>query len=183
MARVFETQTIDIDPNNPNPVITNVNLDKDFEVLEVAVITNTITNEAHRIITLGIVYDDAVTLQHSVSVLTIRVGNSIADVTDVALNDIGTIVFTEFVDDAIAGDSFITSIVTISVVGAQVNQYSTQKAQLDPSNPITVGLPVLAAGTLLESRLVNVGSIQHSTQEPTIGQGTLNAIEIIVSQA
>jgi hypothetical protein len=177
MARVFETQTIDID-FNPSVPITNVNLDKDFEVLAVAVLTNTITPNAHRIVTLGIVYDDAVTSQHSLSVFPFIAGNNIPDAVNLPLNDIQTIQFVDFVDSTIRNDEFISSIITLSTVGAQVNQYSTQKEVLVPSTPITVGDSVAALGTILESRLLNVGSIQGQ-----LGQGQVNSIEVIVTQS
>ena len=76
----------------------------------------------------------------------------------------------------ISDDTMRLSILTLSIAGAQVNSFTTQGVQLDPVNPITVGLPVLATGTLLESHLVNVGSLANTA-------GTINAVEIIVSQA
>lgn len=181
MARVFETQTVTVD--SYAAPITNVNLDKDFSVLEVAIISSIVKPRGVKEITLGIVYDDAVTLQASLSLETILVGHNIGVVANTALADIQTVLFTEFVESSISDDSMRVTILTISVVGAQVNQYSTSSNQLDPSNPITTGTAITALGTLLESHLVNVGSLQHTTQEPTRGQGTINSILIIVSQA
>lgn len=177
MAKVFETQTIIVDPFAA-PVV-NVNLDKDFDVLEAAILTNTVLPRGKREITLGLVYDDAVTAQHSLSIEPILVGKNIADVTNVAISDIQTIQFTEFIESSIVNDTMRLSILTLSIAGAQVNSFSTQNVELDPSNPITVGLAVAVVGTELESHLCNVGSLDSSGK----AQGTVNAVAVIVSQA
>lgn len=174
MARVYETQTIIVDPN-ASPIV-NVNLVKAFDVLEAAILSNVVRPSGVREITLGLVYDDGVVAQHSISIFPILVGNNIADVSNSPLADIQTIQFTEFIDATISNDTMRLSILTLSIAGAQTNNFTTQRVQLDPVNPITVGLPVLATGTLLESHLVNVGSLANTA-------GTINAVEIIVSQA
>lgn len=177
MARVFETQTIEVDPF-ASPVV-NVNLDKDFDVLEAAIIANTVKASGVREITLGLIYDDAVTAQHSLSLETILVGQNITKVANVAISDIQTVQFTEFIDHSIVNDTMRLTILTLSIVGAQVNQFTTEINQLDPFNPITIGTPVAATGTLLESHLVNVGSLVKTT---SVSSGTLNSVLVIVSQ-
>ena len=178
MARVFETQTIEIDPF-ASPVV-NVNLDKDFSVLEAAILTNTVKASGVREITLGLVYDDAVTAQHSLSLETILVGQNIAEVANVAISDIQTVVFTEFIDHSIVNDTMRLTILTLSVGLAQVNQFTTELNQLDPFNPITTGTAVAALGTLLESHLVNVGSL---VKTPDVSSGTLNSVLVVLSEA
>lgn len=177
MARVFETQTIIVDPFAVP--VTNVNLNKNFSVLEAAIITNIVKASGVREITLGLVYDDAVVSQASYSVFPILVGNNIADVIDSPITDVQTINFTEFIEASIVDDTMRLSLLTISVVGIQVNNYSAQVIQLDPANPITVGLPFGDTGTLKESHIVNVGSLDSNNTS----QGTINSVVVTVSQA
>ncbi len=176
MSRVYETQTIEVDPSLP---VVNLDLDKDFDVLEAAIITNTVKPSGVRELTLALVYEDSVTAQHSLSLEAITVGNNIDVVTNQALGDIQTIQFTEFIDHTIVNDSISVTILTLSIVGVQVNEVTTQKLQFDPSSPITTGESVLATGTLVESHLVNVGSLSKPS---SVGAGTLNAIAILVAQ-
>ena len=178
MARVYETQKVTVDPNGA--AIVNQNLGKNFSPLEVAIISNTVLASGVRVITLGVVYDDAVTAQHTLSIQTIKVGNNIADITDVALTDVLTNKFTEFIDHTIEKDTMSVSILTISGGIADVNNVSTQKFKLDPNAPITTGVVVPATGTLIESHLVNVGSLSRPSTT-AFGQGTLNSILIIVA--
>ncbi len=178
MARVFETQTVIVDPNAA-PVI-NVDLDKDFTPLEVAIITNELQPSGVRKITLGIVYDDGVQAQHTISLETITVGNNIANITNVALSDILTNAFTEFIEHTISNDTISVTILTISGGSADVNNVSTQRFQLDPDDEITTGIVVPATGTLIESHLVNVGSLSRPSTT-TFGAGTLNSVLIIVA--
>jgi len=178
MARVFETQTVIVDPNAA-PVV-NVNLDKNFTPLEVAIISNELQPSGVRKITLGIVYDDGVADQHTISLETITVGNNIANITDVALSDVLTNAFTEFIEHTISNDTMSVTILTISGGAADVNNISTQKFQLDPSAPITVGVVVPAAGNLIESHLVNVGSLSRPNTT-SFGAGTLNSVLILVA--
>lgn len=177
MARVFETQTIEVDPFAAP--LTNQNLNKNFQVLEAAIITNIVRASGKREITIGLVYDDAVVAQASLSLFPILVGNNIADVVDSPITDIQTVMFTEFVEASIVNDTMRLTILTISEVGAQVNNYSAQVQQLDPSAPITVGVPFGDTGTLLESHLVNVGSLDSNGT----AQGTINSVIVTVSQA
>lgn len=178
MAIVFETQTVIVDPNAA-PVV-NVDLDKDFTPLEVAVITNELQPSGVRKITLGIVYNDAVTAQHTISLETITVGNNISNITDVALSDVLTNAFTEFIEHTLSNDTMSVTILTISGGAADVNNVSTQRFQLDPSAPITTGVVVPAAGTLIESHLVNVGSLSRPSTT-SFGAGTLNSVLILVA--
>jgi len=175
---VYETQTLQVDPNAA-PMV-NVDLDEDFDVVEVAIISNTVKPSGVREITLGIVYDDASTAQHSLSIETVTVGNNITDITDVVLSDIQTMEFVEFIDHTVVRDTISVSILTLSTVGVEVNRISSQKFQLDPNTPITTGVPVLATAVFLESHLVNVGSLVKTS---TVGSGTLNAIALFVTEA
>ena len=176
MATVYETQTIQVDPNAA-PVV-NVNLNKNFDVLEAAIISNTVKASGVREITLGIVYDDALVSQHSITLETFTVGNNIADITNVIMADVQAIQFTEFINHTISDDTISVTVLTLSTVSVQVNQFSTQKFQFDPSSPITVGVAVPAFGTFLESHLVNVGSLVKTT---TVASGTLNAVSLFVT--
>lgn len=178
MARVFETETFIVDPEAA-PVV-NLNLGKNFTPLEVAVITNELQPSGKRKITLGIVYDDAVPAQHTISLETITVGNNISNVTDQALSDVLTNAFTEFIEHTLSGDTMSVTILTISGGVADVNNVSTQKFQLDPASPITTGIVVPAAGNLIESHLVNVGSLSRPSTT-SFGAGTLNSVLIIVA--
>jgi len=177
MARVFETQTILVDPFAAP--VTNQPLNKNFQVLECAIITNTVKARGVREITLGIVYDDGVAAQASLSLFPILVGQNIAAVSNVPISDIETIQFTEFVESSLVNDTFRLTILTVSIAGAQVNNFSTELNQLDPFDPITTGTPVQDLGTIKESHLCNVGSLDSSNTKG----GTLNSVLITVSQA
>lgn len=178
MARVYETQTVIVDPNAAS--VVNLDLDKDFDPLEVAIITNELQPSGTRKITLGIVYNDAVTAQHTISLQTITVGNNIADISNVVLTDVLTNAFTEFIDHTISDDTMSVTILTISGGSADVNTVSTQKFQADPAAPITTGVVVPATGTLIESHLVNVGSLSRPSTT-SFGAGTLNSVLILVA--
>ena len=175
MTKVFETQTILVDPNGPP--VTNVNLDKDFIVTNVSIITNTVKANGVREITLGIIYEDTSSNQRSISLETILVGNNINDVTDVTLADVQTINQTLFIDHTIKDDTISVTILTISTVGAKTNQFTTRKFQFDPSNQIITGIPVVTAADVADSHLVNVGSL---VKTDSVNSGTMNAVALFV---
>lgn len=177
MTQVFETQTILVDPNAAP--VNLVLLDKDFFINRIEVITNTVLPSGVREITLGIHYDDAVTLQHVFSLETFKVGNNIADL-NVALSQSATIQFMEFIDHTIVDDTISVTILSVGTTTAQVNNLVTRKFQLDPSNPITTGVPISLAGQFIESHLTNVGSLVNTSD---VNPGTLNSIAFVVAQA
>lgn len=181
MTVIFETQTFLVDPfGSP---ITNVNLDKNFFVLAVSILTNTVRPNGVREITLALVYEDSSALEHSISIQTILMGQNIPAVTDVVLLDIETIRFTKFLNHSIVNDTMRVSIITISFVGAAVvNNYSVEKNQLDPANPITVGTPVLALADYVDSHIVNLGSLT-SSKNNNVNQGTINSAMILLTES
>lgn len=176
MTKVFETQTIVVDPF-ASPVV-NVNLNKNFDVLEAAIITNTVKASGVKEITLGLVYDDAVTSQHNFSLETILVGNNIPEAINIDMSDSKTIEFAEFIEHSIVNDTMRITILTISSSTASENEYTTKLNQLDPSAPITTGVSLPSFGILFESHLVNVGSLVKST---STSSGTLNSVLILLS--
>jgi len=175
MTKVFETQTILIDPNAPP--VTNVNLDKDFIVTHIAIITNTVKDNGIREVTLGIIYEDAMSNQRTYSLETILVGNNIPDVMDVTLTDTQVVNQALFIEHTIKDDTVSVTILTISTGGIETNQYTTAKFQLDPSNPITTGIPVMTASEIMNSHMINVGSL---TKPSNVGSGTMNSIGLFV---
>jgi len=177
MTRIYETQTVTIDPRITEEV--TINLDKDFDVLEMAVITNTLKAGGVREVTLGILYDDSVTMQHIIHWLTITVGNSIVDVTNQSMDAVNTLEFTNWIDHTIKDDEIKVTLISVyNLVGSADNQFSTKKVQLDPSNPITTGISFNVLGNQTESHLVNVGSL---TKTLDVNSGTMNAVAIVLS--
>lgn len=176
MTNVFETQTVIADPNAA-PIV-NVNLNKNFDVLEAAIITNIVKPSGVREITLGIVYDDAVTDQHSLSLETITVGNNLADI-DIAMADTMNMQFVEFIDHTLSGDTVSVTVLSISKVIVENTRIVSQKFQLDPSNPISTGIPLVGVtASIVESHLTNVGSIAKPSN---VGAGTLNSVYISIT--
>lgn len=177
MARVYYTQSLIIDPEGA--AVTNVNLDEDFDVEDVAILTNEVQSNGKRKVTIGIVYNNSVTAQHSISLSHITLGQGVTPVTNSAIADIQTVQFTEFVEHTIKDNTMIVTVVTFSIVGAQVNRVSTQNLVFDPAALLSA-VAVTALGTVLESHMINTGSI---AQPNNVGAGTVRGTALIVTQA
>ena len=187
MVRVFATQTIEVDPRTANATQpTNVNLAQAFSVLGISIVSTTTNRYGVTSVTLGIVYDNAVTAQASYSFHIARVGADIDEITNTAIGDIQTVKFTKFVPLNSRTNTLQLAVITISTIGVQVNSISTAGFLLDPTAPITAGA-IAVTGTILDSALISVGSLVHvrarDTNDTGVGAGSQRAVSLVISQA